>query len=63
MKLRRLDREYAEVLKANIKTDSNRYEGLSNVLGIDKAEKEHQDEKENDTILNINDEDDGFGDF
>ena len=38
MKLRRLDREYAEVLKADIKTDPNKYEGLSKVLGTDRAE-------------------------
>ena len=38
MKLRRLDREYQEVLRAEIKTDPNRYEGLANILQKEIAE-------------------------
>ena len=34
MKLRRLDREYEEVLKAEIKTDANKFCGLAKVLNI-----------------------------
>ncbi len=37
MKIRRLDREYEEVLKANIKTDANKFEGLAKVLQIDES--------------------------
>ena len=32
MKLRRLDREYEEVMRAEIKTDANKFEGLAKVL-------------------------------
>ena len=38
MKLRRLDREYNEVLKAEIKTDANKYEGLEKILQKEIAE-------------------------
>ena len=40
MKLRKLDREYAEVHKATIKTDPSKYEGLEQIL-----QKEIQDIK------------------
>ena len=32
MKIRRLDREYEEVMRAEIKTDPNKFEGLAKVL-------------------------------
>ena len=38
MKLRRLDREYNEVLKAEIKIDANKYEGLEKILQKEIAE-------------------------
>ena len=38
MKLRRLDREYNQVLKAEIKTDANKYEGLEKILQKEIAE-------------------------
>ena len=38
MKLRRLDREYQEVQKAEIKIDANKYEGLEKILQKEIAE-------------------------
>lgn len=37
MKLRRLDREYEEVVRAEIKTDPNQYQGLAKVLELESA--------------------------
>ena len=39
MKMRRLDREYDQVVNAQIKTDPNKFEGLDKVLGLQEAEK------------------------
>ena len=66
MKIRRLDREYADVQKAEIKTDANKFEGLAKVLGIDKAaQEEDSEDKENTASPNNNagEDEDGFGDF
>ena len=35
MKMRRLDREYQDVINAEIKTDPDKFEGLAKVLGCD----------------------------
>ena len=57
MKIRRLDREYQEVMKAEITTDPNDFKGLSAVL---QADREAAGEEENN---NDGGDDDGFGDF
>ena len=44
MKIRRLDREYQEVLKAEIKTDPDDFKGLASVLAADRAENEAEGE-------------------
>ena len=66
MKMRRLDREYEEVLKAEIKTDANKFEGLAKVLQIspenNKADSEEV-KKDGGDQSQDNGEDDGFGDF
>ena len=44
MKIRRLDREYQEVLKAEIKTDPEDFKGLASILAADRAENEAEGE-------------------
>ena len=64
MKMRRLDREYEEVLNAEIKTDANKFEGLAKVLQISPENNADSEEvKKDGDQSHDNGEDDGFGDF
>ena len=66
MKIRRLDREYQEVLKAEIKTDPEDFKGLASILAADRAENEAEGEdslEEEKEQMENREEDDGFGDF
>ena len=44
MKIRRLDREYEEVMRAEIKTDPNKFEGLAKVLQIEENKMENENQ-------------------
>ena len=67
MKLRRLDREYQEVQKAEITTDPNEFQGLSKILGTYSGTPEVYevvaDTKDGEAEEDQDDADDGFGDF